>query len=59
MSNKLETLIDAYHNGQIDFVKNKLNHWNISFSDLFNHYIDIHGELLFTEDIKLFVRRLT
>jgi len=59
MSEQLDTLVDAYTNGQIDFIKNKLKHWDISFSEFFDYFIEVHGELVFIEDLKLLVRRVT
>jgi len=55
----LQSLLNEYHNGNIEYTKNKLKVYGISFSDLFNYYLDVNDELIFKEDIKLFVKRLT
>lgn len=55
----LQSLLNEYHNGNIEYVKNKLKVYNISFSEFFDYFAESYGETLFIEDLKLLVLRLT
>lgn len=53
----MDELLENYINGNISHVKQRLTNEPYSFSEFFDHFIDQHQPS--TDDIKLFVRRLT